>query len=118
MRRRVLASCLLLAFAACGDNLAAPAPDAAPPGPPDAAVFPTAPHPSAPQLISAGGPAPTSDADINTYLATMTDGTHAGWPKNDGSTIYTFFIPAADVLTDFPGECTSWGGYHSEAMGT
>ncbi len=147
MRRRVLASSLLsiasCGIAACGANLAAPEPDATPPGPPDAAVFPMAPHPAAPQIVSAGGPvltaprvvpnffdpadtmkqdtetflhelegsdfwtqttkeygvgaltvlptivstdpAPTSDADLGTYLATMTDGTHDGWPKNDGT---------------------------------
>ncbi|HTJ40707.1 MAG TPA: hypothetical protein VL463_01385 [Kofleriaceae bacterium] len=60
--------------------------------------------------------APTSDADIQSYVATMSDGTHAGWPANDGTTIYTVFLPPGVTLSDFPGACTSWGGYHSEGM--
>jgi hypothetical protein len=60
--------------------------------------------------------APTSDQGIGTYLATMADGTHAGWPANDQTTIYTVFLPDGDTLSDFPGECTSWLGYHSAAQ--
>ena len=57
--------------------------------------------------------APTSDQAIAAYVASMSDGTHAGWPTNDQTTIYTVFLPDGDALSDFPGECTSWLGYHS-----
>jgi hypothetical protein len=60
--------------------------------------------------------APTSDQAIGTYIAMMADGTHTGWPANDQTTIYTVFLPDGDVLSDFPGECSTWLGYHSAAM--
>jgi hypothetical protein len=61
--------------------------------------------------------APTSDQGIESYLATMSDGTHAGWPKNDGSTIYTVYLPTTvTTLTDYAGECSQWLGFHSVAM--
>jgi hypothetical protein len=61
--------------------------------------------------------APTSDQGFETYLATMADGTHDGWPKNDGTIIYTVFIPTTvTTLSDYPGMCSQWLGYHSAAM--
>ncbi len=164
---------MLLTLGACGDNLAAPRPDAS--LVPDATTWTTAPHAMPPIINSGGGPvmtapvvvpiffagddpvlqgetekflnqlaaspywttiaheygvgnltihptivpadaAPTSDGDIGAWLATMTDGTHDGWPLADASTVYAIYLPSGDVLTDNPGQCTSYGGYHSEAM--
>jgi hypothetical protein len=63
-------------------------------------------------------PTPAGDGAMQTYLATMTDGTHAGWPEADGNTIYAVYLPPGLVFTDPQGQCTSWGGYHDELTNT
>jgi hypothetical protein len=63
-------------------------------------------------------PAPTSDAALQTYLATQLDGHHAGWTY-DPQTIYSVFLPTGVVLsTPFGTSCKSFGAYHDEAIGT
>jgi len=62
--------------------------------------------------------APGGDSAMQAYLATMTDGTHAGWPQADANTIFAVYLPQGLVFTDPQGQCTSWGGYHDETTNT
>ncbi len=69
----------------------------------------------APTIVSSDTP-PTTDADLETWLSTNTDGTHVPWPVPDANTIYAVFLPEGVVLSDGPGDtsCVDYGGYHSE----
>ena len=60
---------------------------------------------------------PTTDAALQTYLATQLDGHHAGWTY-DAQTIYAVFLPTAN-FTAFGNSkaCQSFGAYHDEALG-
>ena len=61
--------------------------------------------------------APTTDAALQTYLATQLDGHHAGWTY-DAQTIYAVYLPTAN-FTAFGNSkaCQSFGAYHDEALG-
>ncbi len=57
---------------------------------------------------------PTTDTELESWLAANLDGTHAGWTL-DPNTIYSVFLPAGAVLnTDFGQSCQAFGAYHSE----
>jgi len=59
--------------------------------------------------------APTTDDALQTWLASMTDGTHAGWPAADGNTLYAVFLPAGVTLsTPWGKSCQDFGAYHAE----
>ena len=69
-----------------------------------------------PTIVSTDAP-PTTDAALQTWLASYADGTHAGWPKADANTIYAVYLPAGVTLTaSFGTSCTAFGGYHSEGL--
>jgi hypothetical protein len=65
-------------------------------------------------IVSADA-APTTDDALQAWLATMTDGTHAGWPAADGNTLYAVFLPAGVTLsTPWGNSCSAFGAYHAE----
>jgi hypothetical protein len=67
-----------------------------------------------PSIVSTDTP-PTTDTALQTWIAGNADGTHAGWPKADGNTLYAVFLPAGVTLTaSFGTSCVDFGGYHSE----
>src|SRR5439155_14740378 len=71
-----------------------------------------------PTIVTTSTP-PTTDAALQTWLTTMTDGTHAGWPTPDMNTVYAVYLPAGVVLsTPFGTSCQSFGGYHDETVTT
>ena len=55
-----------------------------------------------------------SDAQIQTWLQTHLDGTHADWGTPDPNTIYAVFYPATVAITldPFGKSCDGFGGYH------
>jgi hypothetical protein len=57
---------------------------------------------------------PASDQAFQDLIAASADGAHDGWPKADLNTIYIIFLPLGAELSDSPGACTEYGGYHSE----
>jgi hypothetical protein len=65
-------------------------------------------------------PVMVSDDQIQTWLATYLDGTHAGWPAINLNNIYAVFYQAATTVTaTFGGTtvetgCQYFGGYHEE----
>ncbi len=60
--------------------------------------------------------ATVDDADVQVFLASMLDGTHAEWGTPDESTVYTIMYPAGTTITDASGTaCKDFGAYHEEA---
>jgi hypothetical protein len=60
-------------------------------------------------------PASTTSVDIETWLGSQLDGTHAGWGTADPSTIYLLYYPGSTlVLLGSRRSCKDLGGYHSE----
>jgi hypothetical protein len=60
-------------------------------------------------------PKMVSDADLQAMVVANTSGATPAWGASDGSTIYTFVLPAGTVQSDGNGACcTDYGGYHSE----
>ena len=64
-----------------------------------------------PSIVSSDA-VPTTDPEMQQYLATQLDGMHMGWPLADPqSTIYLVMLPAGQM---FQGACTTFAGYHFE----
>jgi len=58
---------------------------------------------------------PTTDPEMEQYLATQLDGLHMGWPLADPqSTIYMAMLPAGQM---FQGACSEFAGYHTNSGG-
>jgi hypothetical protein len=69
----------------------------------------------APTIISSDTPPITDDA-LQTWLVSMTDGTHKEWPTPDANTLYAVFLPDGVTITipQWGKSCQGFGGYHSE----
>lgn len=68
----------------------------------------------APDIVTSD-PVPTATAELEPWLTSMSDGTHAGWPVPDGNTIYTVFLPPGAVFDDEgSSNCNDWYGFHWE----
>jgi len=68
-----------------------------------------------PTIVTTDAP-PTTDAALQTWIASKLDGTHTaeGWPATpDPQTIYSVYLPAGAT---FEGACTQYGAYHDELM--
>jgi hypothetical protein len=62
-------------------------------------------------------PSKIDDSEIATWLGTNVDGTHAPWPKADGSQIYAIFYPQSTVITlQGSQSCYGFGAYHEESI--
>jgi hypothetical protein len=69
-------------------------------------------------------PTTIDDSAIQTWLASMLDGTHADFGQPDPNTIYTIFYPSTTTITDGSGggpggggaasSCQDFGGYHND----
>ncbi len=69
----------------------------------------------APSIVSSDTP-PTTDAALQTFITTNSDGAH-GWPANTPNTIYTVFLPDGVILSsNFGTSCNAFGGYHAETQ--
>jgi hypothetical protein len=71
-------------------------------------------------LISTAPPQSTDTKAIGAWIASLADGTHAGWPKADADHIFTVFYPSTTTVT-FQNltSCASQNGYlgvHDEAV--
>jgi hypothetical protein len=64
--------------------------------------------------VSTAPAASITDDDIQAWLTTQTDGTHAGFPAPDANTLYALFYPPG-VTINYAGlgaSCTAFHGYH------
>jgi hypothetical protein len=83
----------------------------------------------APPIVSArihdtyAPPATIDDAQIQTWLTSRLDGTHAEYPAPDANTIYTMYFPPGVSITNMaaglPASCgtaanPTWHGYHGQ----
>jgi hypothetical protein len=69
-----------------------------------------------PTVITTDAP-PTTDSGLQTWVQTMADGTHAGWPAADASTIFAVFLPNGAVVSEGGStSCVDYGAYHNEGM--
>jgi hypothetical protein len=57
------------------------------------------------------------DSDIQTWLASQVDGTHAGFPAADADTLYALFYPPGVTVTysGLGSSCSAFHGYHGAA---
>lgn len=64
-------------------------------------------------IVSTDTPPTTGDA-VDTWLASMLDGTHPEWPAPTNDTIYDIYLPDNVVINVNPWgpSCKSFGGYH------
>jgi hypothetical protein len=70
-----------------------------------------------PIRLTETAPAAISDTDIQAWLRTKLDGTHAEFPSPGMGTIYAIFYPAATVIDDGGGKsCQTFGGYHDSTF--
>lgn len=67
-----------------------------------------------PSVVVTTPPAATvTDADMQAWLASQADGTHAGWPKADANTVFAVFYPASTSITIHgKTSCSVFDGYH------
>ncbi len=70
----------------------------------------------APIVVDAAAPTATTDDEIQTWLGSMLDGTHADFGAPDENSIYTIFYPTTTVVTipQWGQSCKGFGGYHYE----
>jgi hypothetical protein len=66
-------------------------------------------HSAPPIHIATPAPANIDDAQIQTWLAQMLDGTHPEWPMPDGNTIYTLFYPPGTTYDNLPPSACFYG---------
>ncbi len=58
---------------------------------------------------------PTTDTELEAFIADQLDGTHTDFGTLDPNAIYSVFLPSGAVLqTDFGQSCQAFGAYHSE----
>ncbi len=69
--------------------------------------------------VTTSDPVPTTDDALATWLAAQADGTHAGWPKADDSTVFVVFFPSSATLTIHNKQsCQVFDGYHKDTTRT
>lgn len=73
--------------------------------------------PLAPVHVTTAVGATIDDSAIQTWLASMLDGTHPEFPAPDGNTVYALFYPPGTTVTmqGYGSSCNAFHGYHSEA---
>ena len=71
----------------------------------------------APVHVTTAVGATIDDSAIQTWLASMVDGTHPEFPAPDGSTVYALYYPPGTTVTiaGYGASCTAFHGYHSQA---
>ncbi|HEY1957790.1 MAG TPA: hypothetical protein VGH28_19350 [Polyangiaceae bacterium] len=73
-----------------------------------------------PSELGADAGATLAPKDLEQFVISHLDGTHAGWGAPDSSTVYVLFLPASVQVSDgnFGVSCKNIGGYHdSVAIG-
>jgi hypothetical protein len=66
-------------------------------------------HSAPPIHIATPAPANINDAQIDSWLAQMLDGTHPEWPMPDGNTMYALFYPPGTTYDNFPASECDYG---------
>ncbi len=69
-----------------------------------------------PIVLTVPAPGDITDDDVQTFLASQLDGTHAvGQP--DANSIYAIYYPSSTTISDGSGtSCQQFGGYHNETQ--
>jgi hypothetical protein len=69
-------------------------------------------------VVTDDPPTSTTDAEIQAWLASYLNGTHAAWPPAALGNIYMVFYPSVTSITvpDDGTSCVDFGGYHYEGM--
>lgn len=70
-----------------------------------------------PIILTDTAPTNISDDDVQTWLKSMLDGTHAEFGQPDVNAIYTIYYPATTTISLGRGggtSCQEFGGYHGE----
>jgi hypothetical protein len=69
--------------------------------------------------VVAADPAPSeiNDDQLSAWLASQADGTHAGWPKADETTVFAVLYPSTTKVTVHgKSSCAAFDGYHKAGI--